>query len=99
MAAHGKADTERDARRAELQQNDLRREATRKNLETLLGIRTQGKIGYSGTRTQINVVLTITLNTLGSVFLTDTDDVAGRGHDLSRREEDRVLKKESELTC
>ena len=32
----------------------------------LLGIRTQGKIGYSGTlrtRTQINVVLTITLNT------------------------------------
>lgn len=34
MAAHGKADTERDARRAELQQNDLRREATRKNLET-----------------------------------------------------------------
>ncbi len=39
----------------------------------LLGIRTQGKIGYSGTRTQINVVLTITLNTLGSVFLTVLD--------------------------
>ncbi len=36
----------------------------------MLGIRTQGKIGYSGTRTQINVVLTITLNTPGSVFLT-----------------------------
>jgi len=37
----------------------------------MLGIRTQGKIGYSGTRTQINVVLTITLNTPGSVFLTE----------------------------
>ena len=44
--------------------------AVRMPLPSLLGIRTQGKIGYSGTRTQINVVLTITLNTPGSVYLT-----------------------------